>query len=78
MGHQFLFSGGRIQLVVSNEVCVHQSLTNQPSNNRSHLNNSVLVADVVPKAELLDISIQVLGTQSVKSPLIRSFQHSPE
>ena len=60
------------------QIPVQQPFSHHPGNQVFHLLKGVLVADVVPSDELVDVSLQVLGGHGVIGSLVGSLDHRPE
>lgn len=48
-----------------------------PRGDVSHLLHRVEVAEVVPPAKLVQVSMRVLGAEALKRPLARPLEHRP-
>ena len=64
--------------VLFDQVPIQQPFAYHPGNQVFHLLQGVLVADVVPSDELIDVPLQVLGGHLVIGSLVGSLYHAPE
>ena len=60
---------------IPHQFSVHEPFPNHPVDNGVHLIERVAPADAVQTGELVDVALQVLGTNFVINALVRPLEH---
>ena len=68
----------RGQSVLGDQLHIADALANHPAHNCTHLLNRIQITDIVPPRELVRISAQMLLTELVVHPFVRTLEGRPE